>query len=373
MFHHVGAPLAAPLAALLAAAAAAGCDFSPTRPDSRLARTANSAPSGLSRVELHGPGTLAPGESVTFSLTGHFANGSTRDMSGEAVWLTTSADVVSVAPGGLAVARRNGEAMISATVGNILMQSTRNVVVTSPGTYQLKGTIVEAGSGLPLGGSDIEVRASSGEVLRTQAAQSGRFELFDVPPDIALRVSLDGYEPRTATLQLTHHMLLSPLALHLLRPRPDISGHWRLTVGSPGCGDSRGATPLEASLRVRTFTAALAQDGPALSVVLTEARFAPRMGRLANTFSGRLQSTTALLSLLPPTASPDYYYGTVPPQVIEDLGDGTGLFIWGEVALTADPAGMRGAMAGVISRRKLDRLNLVLAECWADHPFELVR
>src|SRR5437588_9821860 len=88
-------------------AAAAGCGRSPTGP--------SPGPLALT-VEVVGPGTVTPGETVQFSLTAHMADGTSRDVTKEASWRAGSD--VSIYGSGLVTGVKLGQARIQGTYGN---------------------------------------------------------------------------------------------------------------------------------------------------------------------------------------------------------------------------------------------------------------
>lgn len=61
--------------------------------------------------------TLPLGESVQFTATATYSDGSTQDVTSLATWNTSNSAAVTIEPGGLAVTRDNGEADISAVYG----------------------------------------------------------------------------------------------------------------------------------------------------------------------------------------------------------------------------------------------------------------
>src|SRR5918993_430087 len=124
-----------PALVLIAALAVLGlaCGDGPTRPTPP-------GPTGLPRVELTGPATIAPGETARYTLSALLPSGGLRDVSDEAVWVTSIPTVLTLDKGrvtGLAV----GEGPITAIYAG--RSSVRTVVVSPAGTFRLKGTVLE--------------------------------------------------------------------------------------------------------------------------------------------------------------------------------------------------------------------------------------
>jgi glycosidase len=71
--------------------------------------------------------TLIKTAKQAFTATGHYSDGSTADLTSTATWSTSDRHVVTVKAGGLATAKGAGTAVISATLGDVVGQSTVTV------------------------------------------------------------------------------------------------------------------------------------------------------------------------------------------------------------------------------------------------------
>ena len=89
---------------LLAVYVHACSDEPAVRPNPPLGPTPT--PATIVRVEVTGPRTVAPGETIQLRVIGHLADGSTVDLSGQASWRSYLAMSMSCSAGRIARARR---------------------------------------------------------------------------------------------------------------------------------------------------------------------------------------------------------------------------------------------------------------------------
>lgn len=348
------------------AAIAAGCRGGPTGPGSQ----ANG--STVTRVEIAGPSTIAPGETVRFTLTAFLGDGSSRDVSTQAVWTSSNASVLKVDATGLATGIVVGEG----TIGGVLAQrgSGKPFVVTPPGTFRLRGIVTEADTTARVLGAEVEVRSGSADVLRTATGEDGSFLLFGVPPEAELQISHSAYTRHVQNIRLAEHALLN-LQLTLAEPRPSLTGTYTLTMGSAECPIQGGhLAPLPGNLRQRTYTALLTQSGKNLEVTLTGEEFGPRPAEVLNRFFGTMEGGQVKFRLIGP--DPDYYeyyYSNVFPNVAEILADGTYLIPSGLTDLRVSGAVLKGTLTGSLTNRVAPRLGRVIARCAGTFPFTLSR
>ena len=98
------------IAAVALTALTAGCDNTPTQPSAR-----SPSPVGTNRIDIGGPGTVAPGQSVQFTATAHRIDGTTADITSTANWRSLRPSVLTITPTGLATGGALGEANIQVT------------------------------------------------------------------------------------------------------------------------------------------------------------------------------------------------------------------------------------------------------------------
>jgi len=348
----------------------ADCPFAQGLVTLRLIRTDAPAPPpgiahSISRVELAGPASLAPGRSAQFSVVAHLTDGSTREVTEGVTWRTSNTVVLRPGNTGEVVGGRVGEANITATVArpNVFPVSTeREVIVVPDGTFRVIGQVTATDAPTsPVHDARVEVAAGPAAGLATSTDWDGRFRLYGVPAGAEIRVSRDGYLSRVLQLSAEHQSL--NVTLTLSQPRSTVSGAYTLTVTA----DCRiGSGSLAPELRERKYTAAIAQSGSDLTVTLSGATFQVGNQR-GNTFKGRVDSTRAsfLLSFSP--------YNYWPPDVFELLSDQTVLSVGGNAITTVSSTSLSGTLDGWFTRRT-GLFGNWLEGCYsANHGFTLTR
>ena len=192
---------------------------SPSRPENVLS---------LSAVLIDGPETVPPGGNARFSATARMSDGTTRDVTSEAVWHSSFPSVLSIDASGLARGQEPGETHLMATFNTRL--TTTEVMVLPAGTYRLNGIVTESNAAdAALGGAVVEVIGGSGSGLSTTTRNDGRSCLYGVSGEIQVRVTKGGYQPRTLSVAVSGHQT-QDVDLAFLRPRPDLSGAYTLSV-----------------------------------------------------------------------------------------------------------------------------------------------
>ncbi len=122
----------------------AACDKTPTRSIAVLHDA---------RLEITGPASVPPDRTGNFNAFVHRSDGTTRDVTAEAQWLTRDQDILTVSPGGQATGRQRRETQINASIPGL--QSTKTVFVLPDGTFKLSGVVRTAG--VPVGAARVEV------------------------------------------------------------------------------------------------------------------------------------------------------------------------------------------------------------------------
>jgi hypothetical protein len=313
--------LAAFSVSILLALLLAGCDQPPNGPSPPLVPH-------LARFEIVGPGSIAPGGTEQFRANALFSDGSQRDVTGEAAWTSENHSVVTVSPVGLASGNERGETEISAAYSQAV--NTKRVFVVPPGTFKLSGRVLDGNVGVT--GARVEVAAGSATGLST-VTQDGRFVLYGVSGQTQIRVSKEGYQPRTENLEVTDHRNLE-IPLFLLRPPWDPSGRYTLTIAAaPEC---RTVLPEDAWLRRYTAVVQVDTDPRFANVTLQGADF------VSSNFwfwLGRIGETTVTFEV------DSYYYG---PALVERLSSSRFLFIVGRAEVARSPAGLEGHFDGTL-------------------------
>ena len=311
--------------------------------------TTPSAP-GVTGLELTGPSSIAPGQTVQLLANIRLADGTLKLSSpGTPIqWSSSNNSVLRVTSTGLATGGPNvGEARIFVTVGTgqAARFSNKEFVVVPEGTFRMVGTIVEADyPSIPVLGARISV--SPGGVSYTTGFD-GSYRLYGVPSDATVSVTKTGYTSTVQAIRLTEHSTRN-FSLALIGTRVMISGPYRLTIDT--AGSCIGGPPLSAALMRRTYDATVTQNGPDITVQLTEARFRLNGSNRGNRFTGRA-GTDGVTFVIDGFDAYYYYYGLAPyPSIAERLSDATILVPQGTIFATGSADGFSGALNGSISQ-----------------------
>jgi hypothetical protein len=305
------------------------------------------SPPNVVSLEIAGPASIAPGQSVQLLANLRLADGTIKQPSpGTPVqWFSTNNNVLRVTGGGFVSGGNPGDARITVIhgTGATSRSANREFVVTPDGTFRLVGTVYEADfPSVPILNARVTVNGS----LTYITAPDGGYRLYGVPADAVVTVSKAGYTPITQSLRLTQHTTQN-FNLPLSGSRLTISGLYTMTLDATTPCSS--GTPLNSSLRRRTYDATVTQNGPDVTVLLTEARFRLNSLGRGNRFSGRASSDAVAFALDPYDAYYYPYYGPAYyPNVAERLADNTILVPQGNVVATASGAGLSGTMDGSI-------------------------
>lgn len=314
-------------------------------PASRLPTTP-SAPL-VTGIELTGPASIAPGQSVQLVLTVRLSDGTTKQptVGSPIQWSSTNSNVLRVNSTGLATATQvRGEARISVVYGSGQTSrfASREFVVVPDGTYRLTGSVMEADFPTVAIHSAL-VTASPGS-LTAVTDFYGSFRLYGVAPDATVTITKAGYSTVSQNLQLTTHSNRSFL-LPIAGPRIVLTGPYTLTIDLTGtCVSNR---PLSAGLLRRTYEAQLAQNGSDVKVTLTEPRFRTNSLGLGHWFSGRAGPDGAVFVLNWYDSYYYPYYGPSSyPNIAERLSDSSILISQGTIITTASGGGVTGILQG---------------------------
>jgi hypothetical protein len=270
------------------AVAATACGKSPTGPSSL----------GLS-VEVIGPGTVAPGETVQFGLIAHMTDGTSRDVTKEASWRAMSPaglSDVSIDGSGLVTGVKLGQARIQGTYGNTT--GSKDVIVVPTGTFRLVGKVFEVDDpSQPVIDALVEATTATGATLVASTDRTGFYALYGVVGATILRVSREGFEGLVQTINVTAHQTIN-LTLKLSTPRPNVSGTYTLTISAADeCGVGLGEGRLPDEARVRKYPAVVTQTGPALKIDLSGAALLGDPSDPTGRLYGKLEPGRALFKL----------------------------------------------------------------------------
>ena len=338
------------------------CDKSPTGPS-----PGRPSEPFISRVEIAGPRTVAPGETAQFSLIAHMTDGSSRDVTNEASW-TSGYPAVSIAGPGLITGRERGDAVISAAFDSAGQRLSvgKEVIVVPAGTYRLVGLVSEAGfSTWPVIGARLEVTTGAGAGLFTTTSVDGRYRLYGVSGETTIRVTKDGYQPLARTLAVADHQTID-IEMRPGVPREDRSGTYTLTITAAGdCRVGLGQGHLPEDVRVRSYTGVVTQRGAELEVVLTGATFPVIGGTAHDRFRGSVEPGRVVFLL-------NFDDGDW-PDLLEQLATSTFLVVHGTVVATGPADRLAGMLDGWFQVER-DLFFSHIAWCYsASHQFVLSR
>ena len=373
---------------LLVVGLLAGCDdrTPPTQPGpSNLPPASPSPPAPapqpvVTDLRVDGPTSVPPGGNARYTATARFADGSNRDITGEAQWSSTDESVLSVSAPGVVEGRTNGEAEVRAAFAN--RSHVRLVAVVPEGRHVLRASVYHGQTPTsPLFDARIEVVSGPAAGLSATTDWNGLARLFGVPADVELRVTKDGYESTTRSVHLAGLWSDVRLELSPSRSGPSLSGTYQLTISAGSCS-ADGVLPEAA--KIRTYTASIWEPGGKVRVALSGANFAAKpcpatncFGGDGSSFTGESQAEESRFTLAEYVSDWDWNAG-IYPDVVERLADGTLLSISGRAIVKPTPDGFSGMLDGSIaifdSLPTFGPAGRVLASCRStSHRFTFVR
>jgi len=325
---------------MLAAAVAicglsASCDDAKPLADNPLAPS----PPTFVTLELTGPTTLAPGESVAFTLMARVTNGKDTDVTSTSVWNSTNASVLTSVGPGRYRANTAGDSQISVNYGRL--SASREVVIVPTGTFRVTGRVTESDGPFPISGARVQARDGSGNGPSTESDGSGFFRLFGVAPDSEIVVSRAGYSENTRHVTIDKHSTVN-FEMNLNGPRPRLDGTYAVTLDLSGCRDG-----FRQEYAHRAYTAVVQQSGSSIEVRFTEPAFAVNSANRGNLMQGRVEGTGLYLS-----AQSFYYYYYGPgdyPLLVELLPDDSRLVVSAYVSLAELGGSYTGKLTGSAS------------------------
>ncbi len=241
---------------LVLAVASGNCDRSPTSPPRPGQQSPpQSGPPPLVRVEVGGPTTATPGQTVAYTATAHYADGKAEDVTATAEWNppATSASAIGFRSAGVAVAARPGENVVHARYRD--KSGTVRVLVLDDGTFKLSGVVSDSGG--VLSHVTVEVISGTGMGLRTTTDGTGAYALYGVAGRVQLRAAAEGLNTQIHDVVVTGNDATHSFALTPVVATVDISGRWTMMLApSPGCRDG-----LPESAQSRRYEVDVTQQG----------------------------------------------------------------------------------------------------------------
>jgi hypothetical protein len=310
---------------------------------------------GAVRAEIVGPSSIAPGQTASYSVIEHSADGTSLALS-SATWTAADASLIQIAASGLATAQpRTGETVISVKTGRA--SATKEVLVLPSGTFRLAGAVIDSeAGGVPI--PDARVEVVDGPAVTTTA--NGTYRLYGVPGEADIRVTRPGYGTVVQSVRLTGNGTQN-FTLSVDASVRNISGNYTLSIEVNGACAGFGARAIPPNLRRRAYDAVVTQSGSRLAVVLTESRFQVDQFGRGNGFQGQLTPAGATFTLLPA----DYYDPIQQSDLMERIDDGTLLSIYGTGTTISSPSGFTGTLNGWFSQYSTGGGSFFLADCQA--------
>ena len=337
----------------------------------------------LAGLEITGPGTrrtypdgiaysVSPGETAQFKATARFGDGSSRDVTSEATWESSNSNILAVTGAGLLTGRDRGPASITANFDG--RGGSHAVLVLSPDTYVLGGQVFESRNP-PAALEAAHVTVMSGPLAGQDVLTSpySGYRLFGVSGPTTIRVAKAGYQTQDFTVVVSDHQVFD-VDLPLLRPRPELSGAYTLTLtAADDCDGPRSEGHLPNEARQRRYSAFVTQGGPTLTVELSGAAFTDPMPA-DHRFPGKIEPDRVWFDL----QWYDAWWDIGPPRIVERLPTGEILVVDGWVVATPSEGAVGGTLnggfivypAGVIPKTTA----LPAAQCYSSkHRFVLSR
>jgi hypothetical protein len=356
-----------------------GCDrkkppTAPTTPESPSSTpTSPSVPLPapvVTRFTIDGPASVPPGQTAQYTATASFADGSTRDVTREAVWRAEanccpvpSTPALTISNDGVATGLNPGEVFVYAFLGPS-RSSFKNVLVLHAGTFRHHGFVDDAG--VPVPDARVTVVEGSATGLATTTDLIGQYRLYGVsgPTDVA--VTKPGYAEQKQELTVTGNHQSLTFHLSLSGPREDVGGTYTLTITAA----AECASKLPAEARERTYQAVLTQTGARLTATLQGGTFYTSGTERYNTFDGAVE-TGGLRFFI---AGVDYYDPFGHADVLDQLTASTYFSMGGRVMLTGTSARRSGSLDGAIEIFGAPPRYDFIASCMAKgHRVELTR
>lgn len=304
-------------------------------------------PVSLARVDIRAPAAVDLQQSTQLTATAVRSDGSSEDVTSQAQWSSSNSSTIRVSASGEATALRAGEVTISARFQN--RTGTTALAALPPGTFKLSGTVTEEGRPLDL--VTVSVVSGVGAGLATVSGNGGRYSLFGVAGHVSLQAKRDGYRNLNQDFDVaghtTHNVEMLPV-----RERVRVAGTYTLTI-TANC-DSSGFK-LPESVRRRSYTATVQQDGPDLAMTLSDADLViSSEGR--NRFEGSLDvADNVSFDFGSYFFSYYYYYYYAPISVtglVERVSPTTMLLISGSVRARASSSSIIGNLNGAVILRE---------------------
>jgi hypothetical protein len=331
--------LALGLVGLAVAGLASACDRTPAAPS--LPPAGTPAPPSAIGLALAGPTTVTPGSTTRYTATAEMSDGSTRDVTDEAAWRSNNSSFSIVSAGVVAAPSRADQFMLSVSYRGL--SATREVIAVPDGTYRLTGIVSDRTP--PAGPVSLATVEVDGRYV-SSTAFDGRYNVLGVAGRVTIRVTKIGYYPHVEQVTVDDHRTLN-VDLTPSYPLPDFSGTYRLDITA--ADDCSASLPPE--VMRRTYSAALRQVGPSLTMTLSQGAFVSvRYGAIAPEPTATVDALVSQLGVhftLGTLGCSGYYYGCG-PTIFEQLSPLRFFMPSGSARLVPVATGLAGELDGFI-------------------------
>jgi len=156
-----------------------------------------------------GAGSPVVGDTVQFTATATFSDGTTQTVTGQVTWESSNTAIVTITSGGLATFVAQGDADIKATYrsssGTSVSGSSRVTVTNkTPSRYTLSGTVSDATNGNMLSGVNARIVDGPDANRSTTTDGGGRFTLSNVAGgSFAVQFTRTDYETRSVNVSMS--------------------------------------------------------------------------------------------------------------------------------------------------------------------------
>ena len=297
-------------------------------------------------LTISGPSTLAPGQSVQYTATVRWSDGTVQTGAEAGVrWARGDAPILLQldASGRVTALGASGDTTLSVYLTNPAVrreaQTIMEITVVPEGTYRIAGKVTEAESpSRTIRGARVEVTPGG---LVTSTDLSGRYKLHGVPADAQLRVTAEGYVPHERNLRLSGHAT-EDVPLSLSDPMLTIDdGPYTLALDAVNA-----CSTFPLAYQHRSYEAVVTQTGWDIAVALTEPRFRVNEIGKGNRFTGRVVGAVATFTLDHFDTDSVSLGPTVYPSLVERLPNGEFLVVTGTAVVTASAGGFSGPLSG---------------------------
>lgn len=325
------------LAVVIVCGLSASCDDLKPLADNPLTPT----PPTLVTLELTGPTTFAPGESVAFKLMARVTNGTDTDVTSTSQWNLSNSSVATSEGAGRYRGNTVGDTQLNVNYGRL--GASRELIVVPTGTFRVTGRVTESDGPFPISGARIQARDSSGNGPSTESDGSGFFRLFGVAPDSEIVVSRSGYSESTRHVSIDKHSTVN-FEMNLNGPRLRVDGTYTVTLDLTACRDG-----FRQEYARRVYTAVVQQSGSSVEARFTEPAFAVNSINRGNLMQGRVEGTGLFLQADLPFYYYYYYGPSSYPLLVERLPDDSRLVISGSATLLESGGSYTGKLDGFAS------------------------